>query len=337
MTNATIRVLAVGSDRPPPELLADNRFDLRMIDPFGPRDALPTPLTSGVQVLLSDVAPANVAAMTELRWLQLGSAGYLQLAGSGLVSGGITVTNASGVNDIPIAEWCLLMMMALERDLVGMVADRADQKYRRPARYQSEIRGRRIGIVGYGGIGREVARQATAFGLEVWAMSRSPIGPAPLRFAPAGTGDPAGTLPSRGFPTGDWESFLPKLDYLLLTAALNERTRNLIGAAQLALLPPRAFLLNPARAQLVDETALRNALESAAIAGAALDSHYREPLVPDDPTWDLPRTILTPHISGSTASRQYRPRLWELFGANLSRFAAGDQLLNEVPAGDLPD
>ncbi|WP_051266976.1 NAD(P)-dependent oxidoreductase [Nakamurella lactea] len=331
-----VTVLAVGDDLPP-DLAGDKRFRVTMIDPFGPRDELPAELVADAEVLMSDAAPANIAAMTKLRWLQLGSAGYQQLAGHRLAARDVVVTNASGVNDIPIAEWSVLMMMALERDLLTLLGDVAARRYRRPARYQSELRGRRVGIIGYGGIGRELARQAKALGLEVWAMNRSPIGPAPQRFTPTGTGDPDGVLPDRTFPKGDWEAFLPGLDYLVLTVALNAATSGLIGLGELALLPPHAHLLNPARAALVDETALRQALASGALAGAALDSHYREPMPPDDPTWALPRTIVTPHISGSTASPQYRPRMWELFTANLHRFVAGSPLLNVVPPGDLPD
>lgn len=332
---SSIKVVAIGDDLPP-ELAADRRFDITMIAPLGPAEALPAELVD-TEVLMWDVAPANVAELPNLRWLQLGSAGYLQLAGQDLAGRGIVVTNASGVNDIPIAEWSVLMMLALERDLLQMMADVAARRYQRPAGYQSELRGRRVGIVGYGGIGREVARQSKALGLEVWAMNRSPIGPAPQRFTPAGTGDPDGVLPDRTFAIGDWTAFLPTLDFLVLTAALNSATRGLIGADELALLPAHAHLLNPARAQLVDEPALRDALTSGALAGAALDSHYREPMQPDDPTWELPRTIITPHISGSTSSPQYRPRLWELFGENLRRYADGGTLLNVVPPTDLPE
>lgn len=332
---SAVKVVAVGDDLPP-ELARDSRFQITVVDPFGPQDELPAALVADTEVLMWDLAPANVAEMTKLRWLQLGSAGYLQLAGHSLDTAAITVTNASGVNDIPIAEWSMLMMLALERDLPQIIVDNAERQYRRPARYQSELRGRRVGIVGYGGIGRELARQAKTFGLQVWAMNRSPIGPAPQRFTPDGTGDPDGILPDRTFGMDEWDVFLPELDYLVLTVALNGATRGLIGADELALLPPRAHLLNPARAQLVDEQALRTALASGALAGAAIDSHYREPMAADDPTWELSRTILTPHVSGSTASRQYRPRLWELFTENLRRFTAGDPLLNVVPRTDLP-
>jgi phosphoglycerate dehydrogenase-like enzyme len=128
---------------------------------------------------------------------------------------------------------------------------------------------------------------------------------------------------------------LPYLDYLVLTAALNEQTRGLLGERELRLLPPTAVLLNPARALLVDEAALHRALREGWIAGAALDSHYREPLAASDPTWALPNVIITPHIAGSTATRYYAPRLWELIAANFARYRAGQPLLNEISWDDL--
>jgi phosphoglycerate dehydrogenase-like enzyme len=205
----------------------------------------------------------------------------------------------------------------------------------RRARFQSELRGRRVGIIGYGNIGREVARVCSALELEIWAMNRAPIGPTPLKFAPAGTGDPRGVLPHRRFTMHEMAQFLPHLDYLVLTTALNARTHGLLGERELGMLRSTAVVLNPARAHLIDEGALRRALREGWIAGAAIDSHYREPLPADDPTRDLPNVILTPHISGSTLSPHYAARLWELFGSNLVRFLAGQPLLNEVAWADL--
>lgn len=315
-------------------------WEVVQVPPISPTEPLPPDtreLAGRATVVLSDVAPADSDAMTNLRWWQLGSAGYAQLAGHRFPQRGIRVSNASGVNDIPIAEWCLLMMLSLERDFPAILAQSARREYQRPQLFQRELRGRRVGIVGYGGIGRELARLCTALGLRVSVMNRSPIGPAPLRFAPSGTGDPDGTLGARRYPMGEWAPFLAELDYLVLTVALNSATTSLIGAEQLKLLPRTAFLLNPARAALVDETALADALQSGALAGAALDSHYREPLSPDDATWSLPRTIITPHVSGSTGSPQYLPRVGELFAGNLARYRDGLPLLNQVPPGDLPD
>jgi phosphoglycerate dehydrogenase-like enzyme len=305
------------------------------IDWLPPDTALPTELVRERTVLLADFAPRNLADMARLRWLQLGSAGYEQLAGLPLRRMGVRVTNASGVNDVAIAEWCVATMLAFERDLPALLRLQAGRTWERREKFQSELRGRRVGVLGYGNIGREVARLCRALGMEVWALSRGPIGPRPLRYAPPGTGDPEGTLPSHRFALDQMTAFLADLDYLVLTASLNPGSRALLGARELRLLPRRAVLLNPARAQLVDEAALLQVLREGGIAGAALDSHYQEPLPADDPLWGLPNVLLTPHISGSGGSPHYLSRVWDLFAANLARYLRGRPLLNEVPWDDL--
>lgn len=312
------------------ERLPDVTFECR--DPLPPGTALPPEYLRDRTVLFADQCPANVDDMASLRWIQLGSAGYQQLAGCPLPSG-VRVSNASGVNDIPIAEWCLLMMFSFLRDYPAILRRQRDHQWDRDVQFQSELRGRRVGIFGYGNIGREVARLCRAVGLEVWALSRSPIGPRADRYQP---GDPADVVPDRSFTTDGLAEFLPHLDFLVLTAPLTDHTRGFFGAAELRLLPRHAVVLNPARAHIIDETALLQALRDGAIAGAGLDSHYREPMPADDPFWDAPRTVITPHVSGSTGSTHFATRLWELFSRNLDRFLAGEPLLNEIPPRDLP-
>jgi phosphoglycerate dehydrogenase-like enzyme len=314
-------------------LVADDA--LARIDPYGPGTELPGELIRERTVLCAEHPPANLDQMDRLEWIQLGSAGYQQVSGLPLRTRGIRVTNASGVNDVPIAEWCLLMMLLFERDLPAILRLREERSWDRRAEFQAELRGRRVGIVGYGSIGREVARLCRAAGLEVWVVNRSPVGPRPERFAPAGTGDPMGTLPNRTFGLQEIDQFLPQLDYLILTAALNARSRGLLGERELRLLPSTAVLLNPARADLVDEAALLRALREGWIAGAALDSHYREPLPTDDPIWEVANVVVTPHIAGSIGSPHYQSRLWELFALNLERYLDDRPLLNEVSWSDL--
>lgn len=305
------------------------------IDWLPPDTPLPTALIRDRTVLLADFAPRNLAEMARLRWIQLGSAGYEQLTGLPLRRMGVSVTNASGANDVAIAEWCLLMLLACERDLPGLLQRQVGRTWERAAKFQSELRGRRVGILGYGNIGREVARLCHAHGLEVWAMGRGRIGARPLRYGPPDTGDPEGVIPARRFTPDQMTEFLPHLDYLVLTAALTPGSRGLLGARELRLLRPSAVLLNPARAQLVDEAALLQALREHWIGGAALDSHYREPLTADDPFWELPNVLLTPHISGSGESPYYLGRVWDLFADNLARFRRGEPLLNTVSWVDL--
>jgi phosphoglycerate dehydrogenase-like enzyme len=308
---------------------------VRVLDPSAAPGHWPPEMAQKCSVLLCDFPPPNVGEMAHLEWIQLGSAGYEQLRGLPLRTAGVRVTNASGANDVPIAEWCLTMMVMFERDLRGLLENQRARIWDRSARFQSELRGRRVGIVGYGNIGREVGRVCRCLGLEVWAMGRTPIGPRPHRYAPAGTGDPDGALPHRKFVTDQMADFLPHLDYLILTMPLTLDTRGIIGERELRMLPPGAVLLNPARGPLVDEAALLMALREGWIAGAALDAHYRYPLPPEHPLWAMPNVILTPHISGSSAGREFLPRVWELFAENLARHLAGSPLLNELSEADL--
>jgi phosphoglycerate dehydrogenase-like enzyme len=305
------------------------------IAPFPPGTALPDPQVVDRTVLFANFPPQNLAQMRQLKWFQLGSAGYEQLLGFPLREMGVSVTSGSGVNDVPIAEWCVMMMLLFERDLPDMLEMQRGRGWERKARYQSELRGRRVGILGYGNIGREVARLCHSLGLEVWTLSRGAIGPRTNRFAVPGTGDPEGVLPQRTFSLRQMDSFLPHLDYLVITLPFTPGTRNILREQELRMMRPSAVLLNPSRALLIKEEALVRALQEQWITGAALDVHYQYPLPPEHPLWSLPNVILTPHISGSADSRHYLSRLWKLFAMNLERYLQGRPLLNELALDDL--
>src|SRR5437879_5734244 len=117
---------------------------IEIVEPFGADRELPPGCVERAEILFADVPPANVAQMAALHWIQLGSHGYAQFAGRTLPLG-VQVCNASGVNDIPIAEWCVLMMLAFERGLVQMLAEQRAHRWTRDAQFQAELRGRRVG------------------------------------------------------------------------------------------------------------------------------------------------------------------------------------------------
>lgn len=305
------------------------------IAPFDSGAKLPAELIADCSVLFTDIPPDNLAEMRHLRWLQLGSAGYEQLYNLPLREMGVRVTNASGVNDVPIAEWCIAMMLLFERDIRGLIDMQQRRSWEREPRYQSELRGRRVGIVGYGNIGREVGRLCRCLGLEVWAVARGPIGPRPQRFAAPGTGDPEGVLAERTFRLAELAEVLPQVDYLILTLPLSPATTALLGERELRLMRRSAVLLNPSRGRLVAEAGLIRALQEGWIAGAALDTHFRYPLPSEHVLWTLPNVVLTPHISGSSGSRHFQSRLWSLFADNLTRYMRGQPLLNELASGDV--
>jgi phosphoglycerate dehydrogenase-like enzyme len=243
---------------------------------------------------------------------------------------GIRACNARGCFDVPIAEWNVAMIVNLARDLRQMIRNQDSQVWDRGAQFQSEVRGLVAGIWGYGGIGRETARLLRAMGLRVHVLSRQGIGRVENVYAIPGTGDPEGVLPDRVYLAREELAFLSELDFLILAMPLTPATEGIIGERELRALRNSAFVLNPSRGPLIQESALLRALHEKWIAGAAIDTHYQYPLPPDHPLWRLPNVILTPHISGSAQSPYFLDRTWDIFVQNMSRLQTGQPLLNEL-------
>jgi phosphoglycerate dehydrogenase-like enzyme len=173
-----------------------------------------------------------------------------------------------------------------------------------------DVEGRTVGIVGFGAIGAEVARLAQAFGMHPIGLRRSPRGD---EVCPVWGNDRLHEL-------------LGAVDDLVLCASLNTSSHGMIGAAELALLQPGAHIVNVGRGQLIDESALVEALTSGRVAAAALDVFTTEPLPNESPLWSLPNVIVTPHTAGATPLAAERAA--QVFVRNLTRWAEGEQLLN---------
>jgi len=303
--------------------------------PAEERRPLPSDLIRDVEILFCTRPPTNFEEMSNLRLIQIASSGYSQLFGLDLVRRKVRACNARGVFDTPIAEWNLAMMVALARDLRGMIRNQEAHLWDRSATYQKELRGSTLGFWGYGGIGRETARLAKAFGLTVHVLARGPVGRRENVYALEKTGDPNGELPDRVFTTGEELKFLEGLDFLILALPLTKDTEGLLGERELRALPRTAYLLNPARGPIVQEGALLRALREGWIAGAAIDTHYQYPMPPDHPLWAFPNLIFTPHISGSSLSTHFSRRIWDIFLQNTDRYIKARPLLNELTAAEL--
>ncbi len=174
-----------------------------------------------------------------------------------------------------------------------------------------DIRGRTLGVIGYGSIGRETARLAQAFGMTVLALKRNPAERADTGWCPAGLGDPDGKIPARFYGSDEREAILRESDYVSVTLPLSAHTRKFIGAREIAAMKPTAYLVNIGRGQVIDEAAMVTALKAGRIGGAGLDVFEHEPLEPESPLWDMENVILTPHVSGD--SRDYMNKVCELF------------------------
>ena len=305
---------------------------VRVVKPEGRDWGVSDDLAGGVEVLLCKYPPRDLAALADLKVIQLSTVGYEHLRHLGLADRPLRVCNARGVFDTAIAEWNLAMMVNLARDLRGMVRNQEQGRWDRDPRFQQEVRGRVVGLWGYGGIARETARLAKAFGLTVHALTRAGVRPRRDAYTPPGAGDPEGVLPDHVFVAGQEREFLSGLDFLVLALPHTQQSGGLIGEEQLRALPRTAFLLNPARGPIVQEAALLRALAEGWIAGAALDTHFAYPLPPGHPLWRAPNVILTPHVAGGDHSRAFPARMGDLFVQNVRRYREGGPLLNELTA-----
>jgi phosphoglycerate dehydrogenase-like enzyme len=255
----------------------------------------------------------------ELKWIHSTAAGVAQLMYPELRQSQITVTNASGIFSVPMAEHTMGLILAMARNFPESMRYQDQAKWSvqdlwdKP-QHLTEINGSVLLIVGYGSIGRELARRAKAFNMRVWGVTRS------------GNGD--STLAEKIFAISQLNEALPHADYLVISAPETAETKHLIGAAQIARIKRGARLVNVARGSLLDETALLNGLASGALGGAALDVTSMEPLPPQSPLWHAPNLFITPHTSAISE------RLWlretELFLKLLDEWFEGKALSNRV-------
>lgn len=267
-----------------------------------------------------------------LRWVQLHMAGVDSIVGHRLFTKtDVTFTNASGIHAVPMAEYAIGMVLAFAHRMPRMFEDMRTKMWSsdRWTRFvPSELRGATLGIIGYGSIGREIARLADAFGMRVVASKRDLRTLTDRSYMVDGIGDPEADIPDRLYPPEAVPIMVADCDYVVLTAPLTEETRGMIDATVLGRMKPGTVLVNIGRGELVDEAALLKALKSGQLGGAALDVFHQEPLLEDSPLWTAPNVILSPHVSGFTP--EYDNRAVEIFAHNLAHYVAGEPLVNVV-------
>jgi phosphoglycerate dehydrogenase-like enzyme len=230
---------------------------------------------------------------------------------------GVTVVNTPGRNAISVAELAIGLVLGLARRIPAanaMVhAGQWNSAVDNLTAWQgSELAGKTAGLVGYGAIGREVARRLRAFDMQVLAYD-------PIVEARQGGKDPFVAFASLG-------DLLLRSDFVSIHAAVTDASRGLIGGRELALMKPTAYLVNTARAAIVDERALLDALCERRIAGAALDVHRVEPLPRSSPWLALDNVLLTPHTGGATADVVRHQS--EMVVGDLRRWLAGERPAN---------
>lgn len=265
---------------------------------------------AAVEVLLAwKVPPGALRSMPRLRWLQVSGAGVDHFLTRGDLHDGILLTRSLGRFGMQVAEYVAGYLL---HHLLGIeqYRERQRQQLWQP-RDRPLLADRTVGVIGLGSLGLPVARLLTALGTRVLGVRHSGV-------AIAGVAEV--------YPPGDWRELLPRCDALVLAAPKTPATVGMIDARALAALPRGALLINVARGELVDESALVAALESGQLGGAVLDVFAVEPLSPDNPLWRQPHAFITPHIAAPSEVEV----IADEFADNYRRFVAGSELRNVV-------
>ncbi|MFG3140708.1 D-2-hydroxyacid dehydrogenase [Streptomyces sp. NPDC048211] len=301
-------VLLVLDADPPPRLGAlTGRVRVRHTDGAGLADALPRADVLLVWDFTSDaVRAAWPGGGPRPAWVHTASAGVDRLLCPELVDGDTVVTNARGIFEQPMAEYVAGLVLAFAKDLPGTLELQGRRRWRH--RETARVAGSRAVVLGAGPVGRAITRLLMALGVEVALVGR--------------------TARRTIHGAGDLDRLAARADWVICAAPLTPRTRGMFDSRFFGLMQPSAVFVNVGRGPMVVEHDLVDALRRRWIAGAALDVFEREPLGPDDPLWDAPGLIVSPHMSGDVAG--WRDRLGEQFVAMYERWAAGDPLPNVV-------
>jgi phosphoglycerate dehydrogenase-like enzyme len=275
----------------------------------------------GTEIYLGSGVPRDffLKALPTLKWVHTGSAGVGAALFKEMVESDVVLTNSAGVHAPPMAETVLGMMLYFARGLDFAVRDQLAGRWDQTAfgTVQSpvtELSGGTLGLIGYGGVGRAIARKARALDMRVLATRRT-----------ARPSDDGTEIVSGG---AGLERVLRESDVVVITVPATSATQRMIGRDELALLKRNAVLINVARGTIIDEAALAEVLRERRIRGAGLDVFEQEPLPETSALWQLPNVLILPHVSATT------PRFWErqsdLIIENFQRYLRGEELRNVV-------
>jgi len=292
---------------------------------------VPDRVWAEAEILYTLRAFPKVEQAPRLRWIQLHTAGVDHAIKEPIIQAqDVDVTTTSGIHAPVIAEYCLLGMLAFEFKLPTLLTHQAKGEWaenRQEVFAPRGLRGQTLGIVGYGAIGRELARLADALGMIVLAVKRDAMHPADEgTYVIPGTGDPAGDIPTRIYPPEATAAMVKDCDFVVITLPLTPSTKGMISAEVIKAMKKTAVLINIGRGAVVDEAALISALAAERIRGAMLDVFVEEPLPSGSPLWNLPNVIITPHIAGISA--HYHQLAAAVFIENLQRYLDNRPLLN---------
>jgi glycerate dehydrogenase len=267
----------------------------------------------GATIAITNKVPLRaeaIAQLPDLKMVAVAATGTDNVDLAACRERGIVVANIRDYSLVSVPEHCFALMLAVRRNLRAYAADVEAGLWERSTRFClldhpiADLAGSRLGIVGYGALGRRVAQIARVFGMEVAVASRSPVADTDVVQLPQA-------------------ELLATSDVVSLHLPLTDATRNMIGAKELASMKQSAILINTARGGLVDEAALADALTRGEIAGAGFDVLSKEPPVPDNPLLKLrlPNFVLTPHVAWASGGAMQT--LADMLVDNIEAWAAG--------------
>lgn len=263
-------------------------------------------------VVLGFVSPAMFRAANRLRWVQAIASGVDAFLYDEFRESDVVLTSEKGLVGEHLADHAFGLLLMLSRQLATALRLGPDAWNHRPEmrRREFELTGRTMGVFGFGGTGRAIARRAAAFGMNVLALDRDEV--------PTSAEVDAIMLPTQ------FSEFLKASDVVSISVPLTPETRNRFDAAAFRDMRESALLVNVSRGEVMVEDALVDALENGRIGGAGLDVAPREPLPADSRLWELPNVVMTPHTAGASQFRARRNL--DRFVRNLEKFRAGEPL-----------
>ena len=269
-------------------------------------------------IIFGYISPSQAKNLLEIapnvKWIQSPSTGIGQMVNnSGLTNSNIIFTTAGGVHSRPLAEFCIMSMLMYVKDTFRMERGKQSKYWERYC--GSELTGKTLAIISLGRTGREVAKLANCLGMHVIGTKRN------IKEV-----DPASLNAERLYPWTELKPMLSQADFTVLCLPHTDETTGLIGEIELGAMKRGSMLINVARGTIIDQPALINALHSGHIGAAALDVTSPEPLPAENPLWDMPNVIISPH-SASTVDTE-NAKLTKLFCDNLKRYLEGRPLIN---------
>jgi phosphoglycerate dehydrogenase-like enzyme len=286
--------------------ILEPKFPVLTIHPATGEEEIGNFIEKAEILLTHRISDVRVKKASRLQWIQATTSGVDYVLNLPSLGKEVLLTSTRGIHSPQMSEMAILFMLALNRNFPQMVRNQDLAIWERwPGRLLFQ---KKVGILGVGVVGEEIARKCKVFGMTVFGIARR-----------------RRKIDSVDYFYGPEDLFhvLAEVDYLIIAAPHTPETRKMIGAKALSSMKPTAFLINLARGEIVDEEALIEALKTRQIAGAALDVFWEEPIPTNHPLWKFKNVIITPHIGGM--SDIYVEQVLSIFEENLRRFLRGEK------------